>query len=273
MKYVRVCCFATALGLALSGGLFAPTTSDNRSSQLLLFHDSQSVARTVTTEAEWAKRRAEIMANMQKVMGEFPRQIRRLPLDVKVTEEVQTLQFTRKKLTYVAEPGDRVPAYLFLPRSAERRSPAILCLHQTTPLGKAEPAGMGPSADMSYALELASRGYVVLAPDYPSFGEYPYDFRRSRHPSGTMKAIWNNIRAVDLLQSLREADADRIGCLGHSLGGHNALFTAAFDAQDQGSRFQLRIHELRKILCGKSQGLDERPIHAADCRHLSLEAQ
>jgi dienelactone hydrolase len=44
-----------------------------------------------------------------------------------------------------------------------------------------------------------------------------------------MKAIWDNMRAIDLLQSLAEVDGERIGCIGHSLGGHNTMFTAAFD--------------------------------------------
>ena len=44
-----------------------------------------------------------------------------------------------------------------------------------------------------------------------------------------MKAIEDNVRAVDLLTSLPEVDPERIGCIGHSLGGHNTLFTAAFD--------------------------------------------
>jgi hypothetical protein len=44
-----------------------------------------------------------------------------------------------------------------------------------------------------------------------------------------MKAIWNNIRAVDLLESLGYVDIDNIGVIGHSLGGHNALFTAVFE--------------------------------------------
>ena len=44
-----------------------------------------------------------------------------------------------------------------------------------------------------------------------------------------MKAIWNNVRAIDVLESLTEVDGDKIGCIGHSLGGHNALFSAAFD--------------------------------------------
>jgi dienelactone hydrolase len=44
-----------------------------------------------------------------------------------------------------------------------------------------------------------------------------------------MKAIWNNVRAIDLLESLPYVDGDKIGCIGHSLGGHNTIFTAVFD--------------------------------------------
>jgi predicted dienelactone hydrolase len=109
----------------------------------------------------------------------------------------------------------------------------MLCLHQTTGIGKGEPAGLGGLPNLHYAKELAEDGFICLAPDYPSFGEYSWDFAKqgsaAGYVSGSMKAIWNNIRAVDVLQSLPEVDADRIGCIGHSLGGHNSLFTAAFD--------------------------------------------
>ncbi len=44
-----------------------------------------------------------------------------------------------------------------------------------------------------------------------------------------MKAVWDNIRAIDLLETLPEIDAARIGCIGHSLGGHNTIFTAALE--------------------------------------------
>jgi dienelactone hydrolase len=36
---------------------------------------------------------------------------------------------------------------------------------------------LGGLKNLHYAHELASRGYVCLVPDYPSFGEYPYDFQ------------------------------------------------------------------------------------------------
>jgi dienelactone hydrolase len=44
-----------------------------------------------------------------------------------------------------------------------------------------------------------------------------------------MKAIWDNVRAIDLLETLSEVDGNRIGVIGHSLGGHNAIFTAFHD--------------------------------------------
>jgi pimeloyl-ACP methyl ester carboxylesterase len=82
---------------------------------------------------------------------------------------------------------------------------------------------------LHYARELAERGFVTLAPDYPSLGEHEHDFDADEYASGSMKAIYDNIRAVDLLQTLPEVDGERIGCIGHSLGGHNGLFTAVFD--------------------------------------------
>ena len=100
-------------------------------------------------------------------------------------------------------------------------------------IGKDEPAGRGGLENLHYAHELAKAGFVCLVPDYPSFGEYPYDFQvqGNHYASGSMKAIWNNIRAIDVLESLSVVDPNRIGCIGHSLGGHNTLFTAAFDGR------------------------------------------
>jgi dienelactone hydrolase len=105
----------------------------------------------------------------------------------------------------------------------------MLCLHQTTRIGKGEPAGVGGIPDLHYALELAQRGYVTIAPDYPNFGDYHFDSYASGYASATMKGIRNHMRAVDVLESLSEVDPKRIGCIGHSLGGHNTLFVAAFD--------------------------------------------
>jgi pimeloyl-ACP methyl ester carboxylesterase len=210
--------------------------------------------RPVRTPADWAIRRAHILANMQLVMGPLPDDRNKVPLDVKVTEEIRTAHYVRKKLTFAAEKDDRVPAYLLIPLERKGKLPAVLCLHQTVAIGKDEPAGLGKSEELRYAHHLAERGHVTLAPDYPSFGEYKYDFGKGRFVSGSMKAVWNNMRAIDLLASLPEVDAERIGCIGHSLGGHNTMFTAAFDTRIKACVSNCGFTSFPKYYGGKLKG-------------------
>jgi hypothetical protein len=207
-------------------------------SKLLAYFDEDHFQRTGQSEFKpvkdgqtWAHRREHILAGMQQAMGPLLEPSRRVPVDMRVIEETQTSKYLRKRIDFASEPGDRVPAYLLVPNDLRGPAPAMLCLHQTTKIGKGEPAGLGGLPNLHYAHELAERGFVCIVPDYPSFGDYPFDFKAAgdRYASGTMKAIWNNHRAVDLLESLAEVDRDKMGVIGHSLGGHNALFTAAFD--------------------------------------------
>jgi pimeloyl-ACP methyl ester carboxylesterase len=53
--------------------------------------------------------------------------------------------------------------------------------------------------------------------------------KRLGYESGTMKAIWDNVRGLDLLESLPFVKRGRFGAIGHSLGGHNSIYTAVFD--------------------------------------------
>jgi hypothetical protein len=109
------------------------------------------------------------------------------------------------------------------------RLPAVLALHQTHRLGNKVVVGLGGSPNDEYGLELVRRGYVVLAPAYPLLADYQPDLAGLGYASGTMKAIWNNIRALDLLESLPSVRRGSFGAIGHSLGGHNSIYTAVFD--------------------------------------------
>jgi enamine deaminase RidA (YjgF/YER057c/UK114 family)/dienelactone hydrolase len=184
----------------------------------------------LATPAE-ARESESVRAAAEQVMGPLPSREGLPPLAVETLDEtVLDGGLIRRKVRYATETDDRVSAWLFLPpEAAQGRRPAVLCLHQTTAIGKDEPAGLGGLPNLHYALELARRGFVTLAPDYPSFGEHAYDFSSRTWQSGSLKAVWDNMRGVDLLANLPQVDPDRIGCIGHSLGGHNAIFTAAFD--------------------------------------------
>jgi dienelactone hydrolase len=197
----------------------------------LLLRGMSAQDQPITSRLQWGYRRWQILGNLARVMGPLPPSERRVPLDVVIESRQQAEGYERIRLSFAAESGDRVPAYLLVPDALTAPAPAMLCLHPTHVLGKDQICGLGGEPSRFYAHELAREGFVCLAPDYPSFGEYPFDFDAwsDRYASGSMKAIWNNVRALDLLESWPQVDRDRIGCIGHSLGGHNALFTAAFD--------------------------------------------
>jgi dienelactone hydrolase len=212
--------------------MFPPELPERESpAPLLVVTDPPTGERRIRDGLDWGFRREQILRQLEQVMGPFPLTERRTPLAVEYVSRTETKHYVRHRIVYESEPGDRVPAYLLIPHDCAQPTAAVLCLHPTSPLGKDQICGLGGEPSRFYAHELAEQGYVCLAPDYPSFGEYAYDFSTApgAYVSGTMKAIWNNVRAVDLLESLDQVDRDRIACMGHSLGGHNGLFTAVFD--------------------------------------------
>ena len=197
-------------------------------------------AQTFSDIVSWEGHRLAILAGMARVMGNPGEPGLRGALEPEVLEERLESKYILKKVSFVVDrlqenPGMgkplRVRAWLLIPGGIEpgKRRPAVLCLHQTNNIGKDEPAGLGGLPNLHIGRELVQRGFVVLCPDYPSFGEYKYDFKENPHISGTIKAVTDNRRSLDFLQSLPEVDPTRIAAAGHSLGGHNALFTAAWD--------------------------------------------
>ncbi len=191
-------------------------------------HAARLIEAVPLTSREWPRRRRQILSSMEMVMGPLPRR-RKTALKTEEVERADLPNLRRTKITFDGGQGDRVPAYLLVPDNLSNPAPAVLCLHQTARVGKGEPAGLGSNANLHYAQELAERGYVTIAPDYPNFGDYQFDPFQHGFVSATMKGIWNHMRAVDVLQSLPVVAPKRIGCIGHSLGGHNTLFVGAFD--------------------------------------------
>ena len=189
---------------------------------------------SVSNVDQWQQRRKSILTAMQSIMGKLP-ESSKLPLPkVTVIDETDCGDYIRRKITYQSQPGNQTPAYLCIPKSVSkeptRQHPAVLCLHPTDNAnGNGVVVGLGGKPNRQYASELASRGYVTLSPSYPLLADYQPDLRALGWESGTLLAIWDNMRGIDLLQSLPYVDRDAIGAIGHSLGGHNAVYTAAFD--------------------------------------------
>lgn len=231
----------------------APVYAEHQ--DLSYYLDKSGQKQPIKTKEDWEIRRGHILTNLHKVMGDFPRPEQPVPLEMKVLEETKVGDLLRRKISYHTDSIERVvTAYLFLP-PGDGKAPAVLCLHQTIGIGKGEPAGLGGNPNLHYALHLAQRGYITLAPDYPSFGDYKYDFDpKHGYKSGSMKAIYDNIRGVDLLVTLPRVNAERIGCIGHSLGGHNTIFTAVHDRRIKAAISNCGFTRFHKYYGGKLAG-------------------
>ncbi|GEO04765.1 hypothetical protein AAE02nite_24290 [Adhaeribacter aerolatus] len=201
-------------------------------SDLLYYLDVKGQRKPVMNAADWQLKRKQIISGMEQVMGKLPSRQQLPPLNIIYLDSLKTAAYTRYNIRFTVAENEQLPAYLYVPqpKKQKQKRAAMLVLHGTGDAGKKLVDGESPLSNRAQAKELAQRGYVVIAPDYPSFGDLKdYDFTKDRYQSGTMKAIFNHMRCVDLLQARPEVDANRIGVIGHSLGGHNAMFVGAFD--------------------------------------------
>ena len=210
----------------------------------------------------------------QSVIGPLPGAREAVPARPRRSRsEVDCGTYVRRSITYASEPGSRVPAYLLIPKAAlaggARRVPAALCLHRTdNVVGHGVVVGLGGRPNRAYAAELAERGYVTLAPNYPLLAKYQPDLKALGWESGTLKAVWDNIRGLDLLESLPFVDPGGFGAIGHSLGGHNSVFTAVFDDRIKAVVSSCGLDSFLDYYGGADEGLEARegldpdPLHA-----------
>ncbi len=161
------------------------------------------------------------------------------PLELRVHEtKVIDNCYQRLYISYNVEADERAHAYLGIPLALDGKAPGIVALHGTFPQGTKRAAGLVDNPDKAYLDHLCRRGYVVIAPEHFVSGERippegPYDTTRfyKKHPNWTAvgKFTFEHSIAVDVLQTRPEVDPQRIGAMGHSLGGHGTIFLAAYD--------------------------------------------
>ena len=192
----------------------------------------------VNTREDWERHREVLRARYLELLRDDQKPPRP-PLELERHESVVVDGvYTRWLVSYNVEADERAHAFLGIPLKLEGKAPGIVALHGTFPQGKERAAGLVDNPDKAYLDHLSRRGYVVIAPDHFVAGhrippEGPYETGRfyKKHPEWTAvgKFTYEHSIAIDVLQSLDEVDPERIGVLGHSLGGHGTFFLAAYD--------------------------------------------
>ena len=183
----------------------------------------------------WQARRAELLRTWQAVIGPFPE---RTPLNATVVSSETVEDHVRTLVRYQTDPGAANEAFVLTPRAAAKgKLPGVVVLHPTTARTIDDPVGISGREQAHNALHLVRRGYVCVVPrnflwTFPG-KNYEQAAREilSQKPwkTGMAKMTWDAIRATDLLLQQPGVDPDRVGSLGHSLGGKEVLYHTAFD--------------------------------------------
>lgn len=181
---------------------------------------------------------------------------------VTVLDRVPEQGYTRSLVCYAAPDGDEIFAFLFEPTGAGRRG-GVLALHQHNSqweLGKSEIAGLAGDPLQAFGPPLARSGTTVLAPDLVGFESrlrpvgagatlapplhkaystadgwlQHYNQMAHRLVQGDLvinKLLVDAAVGLSVLRRTRDVEPSRVGVVGHSHGGHVALFLAGLDVR------------------------------------------
>lgn len=187
------------------------------------------------TEVSAARRLQEVRKDLLKAWGGFPE----TPCDLapRVLETLDRDDYKLEKLLLQTYPGVWMTAHAYVPKR-EGKLPAVLCVH-----GHWKEAKQAPAVQ-ARCIGLVKHGYFVLAVDAfgageravgEALGEYHGEMTAATLlPVGKPLSgiqVYENMRAVDYIQSRPEVDPEKIGITGASGGGNQTMYAGAWDSR------------------------------------------
>lgn len=188
--------------------------------------------------AQRAENKQKQRQALYQLLGKLPD--RRWPMAVKVISQEETDTLIIQKLELDINGHELVPAFFTMPKKVAGKVPVVLFNHShfgQYHVGKNEfLKGRPEMQSPPYAVALAQAGYAGFCLDSWGFGE------RSGRPEldifkemlwqgqvmwGMM--VYDNLRALDYLQTRPEVDTQRIATMGMSMGSTMAWWLAALD--------------------------------------------
>lgn len=186
----------------------------------------------------WPEQREQYRRQLLYMLGLDPMPPT-VPLNAVITGTLDQEAFIVEKIHFQSLPGLYVTANLYLPKNLEEAAPVILYL-----CGHARRVVDGVSLGNKTAYQhhpawFARHGYVCLIVDTIQLGEIQ-GLHHGTHKEGmwwwnsrgyTAAGVeaFNAMRAIDYLETRKEADTTRIGVTGRSGGGIGTLYLSALD--------------------------------------------
>ncbi|MHC4558991.1 MAG: prolyl oligopeptidase family serine peptidase [Planctomycetota bacterium] len=177
-------------------------------------------------QADWQRRRQEILKTWQDIMGIWPPLIEKSKIKYLAKEHLEN--FTRHQVRVEIAPEQQTAnGYLLVP-DGKRLFPAVLVVYYDAETG----AGLGKEL-RDFGYQLTKRGFVTLSIGTPEFCSLQPPYKplyesgrneTSLQPLSALAYVAANCHTA--LASLPDVDPNRIGIIGHSYGGKWAMFAS-----------------------------------------------
>ncbi len=206
---------------------------------MLLFAPQASKAQNNTSDTMASEKlKEEKRKVLYQLLGKLPQRDR--PISVKVLSREETGELIVEKLLFDFNGIEQVPAYFTKPKNSKGKIPVVLFNHShfgQYEVGKDEFLyGRKEMQSPPYAVALAREGYAGLCLDTWGFGE-----RHGRAEIDIFKEmlwkgqvmfgmmLYDNLRALDYLETRDDVDNERIATMGMSMGSTMSWWLAALD--------------------------------------------
>jgi len=182
------------------------------------------------SKEQWQARASDIRRQILVANGLWPMP-ERTPLNAQRFGRIDHEDYSIEKVHFESFPGFFATGNLYLPRGKQGPYPAILNPHGHWREGRLVD---GPDGSViARCISFARQGCVAFAIDMVGYNDSSQLKHTFASPLWGVSLMglqtWNNVRALDFLESLPEVDRERIGCTGASGGGTQTFILTAID--------------------------------------------
>ena len=224
----------------------------------------------------WQK---ELRAKIAELLGGFP--ARRAPLEAQTLEIRDFPAYRREKFVFQSRPGLFVLGYLLTPKSGRQPYPAMICIpghgRGVDDIVGIDEHGRDRTEKTGYeydfAIQAVEHGMAAIALEPMAFGCRRDPVTRQKgleasacQPSagaalllGQTMIGWRTydvMRAIDWIETRKDLDPARIGCMGISGGGTCTAFAAALEPRIRAAMISGFVNTFRDSIMSLSHCID-----------------
>ncbi len=228
-------------------------------------------------EAEAWQRR--LRAKLTELLGGFPAQ--RVALSSQTLEVREFPKYRREKFVFTSKPGVAVLGYLLTPAGKQPPYPAVVCVpghgRGVDDIVGIDDQGRDRTDKAGYqhdfAIQAVEHGMAAVAIEPMAFG-CRRDARTKAKGLGTSACqpaagaalllgqtmigwrVWDVMRTIDWIETRKELNAARVGCMGISGGGTCTLFSSALEPRIRAAMVSGYLNTFRDSILSLSHCID-----------------